>query len=182
MINHPITHQQVKELMYYDRKTGKMFWRHRTDKYIKRDCSRKSWNTKYAGNEIKSIDGKGYYFASIFGKQYGLHRLVWFYVYGKWPKIIDHINHDKLDNKLCNLRSVTVQQNNMNRRISANNTSGVFGVYLNKKKNLWCAQMKFNGKTYHLGSSKNKDEAIKLRKAEEQRLGFHKNHGGEYAK
>ncbi len=65
----------------------------------------------------------------------------------------------------------------MNQKINSQNTSGVCGVYFNKKSKIWCAQMKFNSKTYHLGSSKNFEDAVKLRKAEEKRLGFSERHG-----
>jgi len=124
-----------------------------------------------------NIDGKGYNSVFIMGEQYRVHRLIWLLVYGHFPKIIDHINGDKLDNRLENLKEVTQQENLMNQRRSSKNTSGVTGVYFNKKRGLWCAQMKFNGETYHLGSSKNKEEVIEMRKKEEQRLGFSRRHG-----
>lgn len=167
----------LRSLVNYNPETGVMVWRERTSEHISRDSSRKTWNTRYAGTKVSTIDSKGYLFVSINGKQYRLHRLAWLYVYGKHPNIIDHINGDRLDNRISNLRDVNHQQNHMNRKRSSRNSSGVTGVYLNKGKDIWCAQMKFNGKTYHLGSSKSFFEAICMRKSEERRLGFSHNHG-----
>lgn len=75
----------------------------------------------------------------------------------------DHINRNKLDNRKCNLRTVTRSQNNFNSLPPKDNKSGVKGVWWSKRWKLWYAQIKVNGKTYCLGSSKIKKEAIKLR-------------------
>jgi hypothetical protein len=167
----------IRQLIRYEPDTGKVFWKKRDVSLFKSSRSCRSWNTRYAGKEIMNIDGKGYNSVFIMGEQYRVHRLIWLLVYGHFPKIIDHINGDKLDNRLENLKEVTQQENLMNQRRSSKNTSGVTGVYFNKKRGLWCAQMKFNGETYHLGSSKNKEEVIEMRKKEEQRLGFSRRHG-----
>ena len=176
-IKHPINWQQAVEIIKYDSESGKCYWRERTKKYINKDCSRNSWNTRYANKEITTTDGKGYLKANIFGRQYPLHRLVWLICNKEYPEIIDHINGIRSDNRIVNLRSVTHQQNHLNNSRASNNTSGVTGVYFNKNKNLWCAQMKYNGKTYHLGSSKIKNIAVKMRKDEERKLGFSTRHG-----
>jgi hypothetical protein len=177
MITHPINAELARELISYDKDTGNLYWKPRTEKHIKKSCSLKSWNSRYAGSQITTIDTKGYYFCSIYGKQYRAHRLAWLIHYGEWPKFIDHKDGVRVNNKLENLADVTAQQNHMNLSIASNNTSGVTGVYFNKNSGIWCAQMKFNGKTYHLGSSKNKSDVVAIRKAEEERLGFSKRHG-----
>ncbi|WP_373089335.1 HNH endonuclease [Zhongshania sp.] len=177
-----MTPELIRELVFYNPDTGDMIWRERDRKYFSKDCSHKTWNTKYAGKPAVTKDGKGYRVITIFGKRYLVHRLAWLYMHGEWPEIIDHINGDKLDNRLCNLRSVTQQQNHMNNRLASNNTSGVTGVYFNKLRAIWCAQMKFNGETYHLGSSPIFEEAVAMRKAEEKRLGFSKRHGEKSAR
>lgn len=167
----------IEQLIRYETDTGKCFWKKRDVSLFKSNWSCRSWNTKYAGKEIMNVDGKGYNSVFIMGKQYRVHRLIWLLVYGYFPKIIDHINGNRLDNRLKNLMEVTHQENLMNQRRSSKNTSGVTGVYLNKKRGVWCAQMKFNGITYHLGSSKNKEDVIEMRKKEERRLGFSRRHG-----
>ena len=167
----------LKQLVHYCKETGSMTWKRRDVSFFKSQRSCDSWNTKYAGKEIITVDGKGYLCGMFFEKRYLLHRMAWLYEYGVFPKIIDHIDGNRKNNALHNLREVTSQQNHMNQRRSSKNTSGVTGVYFNKRKNIWCAQMKFNGKTYHLGSSKFFDEAVKMRKNEEWRLGFSERHG-----
>lgn len=78
--------------------------------------------------------------------------------------VVDHINGDTLDNRKENLRIVTHQQNMMNQRVlPSNNTSGVIGVGWNKENSCWDAQIKYNQIMYHLGSYKNKEDAIKAR-------------------
>jgi len=167
----------LKNIIDYNPETGEVFWKQRCAHLFKNESSCKSWNTRYAGKQIHNVDGKGYNSVFILGNQYRVHRLIWLLVYGYFPKTIDHVNGNPLDNRLENLRSVTSQENHMNQKISSANTSGVTGVYFNRSRGLWCAQMKFNGKAYHLGSSKNKSEAIGLRKKEEERLGFSRRHG-----
>lgn len=167
----------VRSLIEYNPDTGVATWKQRTSEHISRSSSLKSWNTQFAGKQVKTVDGKGYYHFSYKGKFYRLHRMIWLYVHGEMPNIIDHINGDRLDNRLCNLRNTNQQSNSMNQRRSSKNTSGVAGVYKNKRSDRWCAQMKFNGKTYHLGSSKSFFEAICMRKSEERRLGFSLDHG-----
>jgi len=169
----------LKTLVSYDAETGEMVWLERPHCLFKNKQAAKSWNTRYSGKKATTVDGKGYLVISIFEKRYLVHRLAWLYTYGEWPDVIDHINGVKTDNRLCNIRNVTQQSNHMNNRKARNNTSGATGVYLNKRNNLWCAQMKFNGKTYHLGSSRNFDEAVQMRKAEEKRLGFSERHGSD---
>ena len=63
--------------------------------------------------------------------------------------IVDHINNNKLDNNIRNLRFVTHQENNMNRKLSSKNTSNFKGVSFSKQRNKWCAQIKINGKQYN---------------------------------
>jgi thiamine pyrophosphokinase len=75
----------------------------------------------------------------------------------------DHINGDRLDNRQCNLRTATHQQNQINRHHQKNNTSGVIGVNWNKNAGKWQACIKINGKNKHLGYFSNKNDAINTR-------------------
>ena len=83
---------------------------------------------------------------------------------------IDHINGDNIrDNRKINLRLATRSQNNMNRKIQCNNTSGVVGVYYDNTKKKWGAQLGLNKKTIHLGYYDDFDEAVKARKQGEEK-------------
>ena len=78
-------------------------------------------------------------------------------------KCIDHIDNNRQNNNLINLRYATVQENAQNASLSSKNTSGTKGVSWNNKTNKWTAQIYINGKTINLGSFINKDDAIKIR-------------------
>lgn len=82
-------------------------------------------------------------------------------------KVVDHINHNPLDNRKENLRICTPQQNNMNRSNRYNNTSGVKGVHWDKEYNKWRCQITINKKTIHLGRFNSIEEAIEVRKQAE---------------
>ena len=84
-------------------------------------------------------------------------------------KIVDHINHNKRDNRKYNLREVTDSQNSMNKGIRSNNTSGVTGVYFKKESNKWFAIITVNKKIINLGYFKNFEDAVKARKEAEEK-------------
>ena len=89
--------------------------------------------------------------------------------------VVDHINGDTLDNRKCNLRICTNQQNTMNSMIGKNNTSGITGVYWDKSRSKWEVEIMLNRKKIHLGRYGNKEDAIKARKLGEEK------YFGEYA-
>ena len=101
----------------------------------------------------------------IYNKKIGLlHRLI---MNCPEDKVVDHINHNPLDNRKCNLRICTYSQNNMNKDIQSNNTSGYPGVYWSKTENKWYARIKINGKNICLGYYINKEDAIESKKQAE---------------
>lgn len=103
------------------------------------------------GREVGCIDS-GYVRLSVAGKIYKGHRLAWFYTYGEWPSgDIDHVNGDKSDNRICNLRKASRGQNMMNIGLKKHNTSGYKGVSYYRKTGKWKAQIQSNGKKVGLG-------------------------------
>lgn len=106
------------------------------------------------GKIIKSKDSYGYIKINIrLNKkivEVKAHRFAWFYVYGKLPTaVIDHINRDKTDNRLCNLRELSIQQNTFNREVKG----------YTKVRNLYQAQITHNYKNKNLGYYKTEDDA-----------------------
>ena len=81
--------------------------------------------------------------------------------------VIDHINHNPLDNRRDNLRICTQQENDFNKSIQCNNTSGVPGVYFVKRRNKWQAQIKINRKNIFLGYYNTIEEAAEARRLAE---------------
>ena len=101
----------------------------------------------------------------IGGSNLLVHRMIWEYVNGPIPKdmVIDHINGIKTDNRICNLRLVTVSQNQENRLHAQvdNLTSGLKGVWFHKERKKWVAEIRKNGQKYYLGLFVTKDDAKK---------------------
>ena len=81
----------------------------------------------------------------------------------------DHINGKRFDNRKCNLRIATRYQNNMNMRLSRNNTSGVKGVNFDKRLQQWRSRIGFNKKTIELGYFDKFEDAVKARKEAEEK-------------
>ncbi len=89
-----------------------------------------------------SINGDGYVCIKFNGVNLLAHHLAWFYIHGAWPKIIDHVNHIRHDNRILNLRLATLSENGQNRKGPAkNNKSGFLGVCWHKHRRRWIAQI-----------------------------------------
>jgi hypothetical protein len=71
------------------------------------------------------------------GRRTSAHRAAWFSMHGEWPSEIDHVNRDQRDNRSCNLRRSTRQQNNFNRSKFSTNKSGEKGVLFDRANNRW---------------------------------------------
>ena len=121
---------------------------------------------------------RGHREIEVKGKQYKAHRLIWLYVYEKFPDgHIDHINGDPLDNRIENLRDVTQQENNKNACKRKDNKSGHTGVCWNKYREKWHAQIKVNGVSTYLGYFNVLEDAVAARQAASVKHGYHANHG-----
>ena len=165
-----LTQAELKEQLHYNPETG-LFTRLVANS-----------NSVNIGDIANNLDRYGYIQISINNKNYKAHRLAFLYIEGELPpEQVDHINHIRNDNRWINLRKVTNQENQKNRTISKNNTSGVVGVVWYKRDKIWKAQIKINGKNKHLGYYAYKSEAAKARKAAEKKYGFHINHGANYS-
>ena len=125
------------------------------------------------GNEAGYICKEGYRVIGINRTQYLAHRLLWKLHTGKDPSYeIDHINRCREDNRIENLRVVTQSENLKNKTKYINNTSGYSGVVFNKKEQRWQARINVDKKSIHLGTFKEKSEAIDARKQGEKKYGF----------
>lgn len=154
------TQARLRDLFTYDPDTG-IFTSRKTGKRAGRFVSR------------------GYWAISFDGASQRAGRMAWLYVHGELnPDLhIDHVNGDRSDDRIANLRAVTRLENNRNIGMQRNNKSGVMGVYWHSKSNRWRAYIRVNYKACSLGSFTSKDDAVAARKAAEERFGFHPNHG-----
>lgn len=118
-----------------------------------------------AGEEVGTLDGKGYYHVSVGKKFIRLHRMIVFLVTGELPRAVDHVNHCRTCNAWHNIRSADFKGNAGNSSLSSRNTPGVKGVSLNRKSGWWHAQIKINGKQTYLGRRQTIAEAALLYEA-----------------
>jgi len=117
------------------------------------------------GRIPKYVGKNGYMQISIQYKKYYLHRLAWLYMYGFMPeKEIDHINGNKSDNRICNLREATRTQNRHNTKVSKRNKSGHKNISLHTTSKLWRVVMYKNGTTVVNKYFKEIDDAIDFSK------------------
>lgn len=144
-----ITQQLLKEYLEY--RDGHLWW-------IKKRQGIKV-GQRYGSNN------HGYIRGGFFGKHFYEHRLIWLYHYGKWPMYIDHINGDRSDNRIENLRVCTQQQNTYNTRARPLSTSTYKGVHFRKDTSKWVAQYTHNGKNIHIGCFNNEKDASNAYKA-----------------
>lgn len=99
---------------------------------------------------IGSVNSNGYRVISVLGHAYNAHRLAWMLHHGEIPDFIDHINQDKADNRLANLRLASPSQNKANTKVRADSTTGLKGV--KPKSGKFLATITKDGKRTHLGT------------------------------
>ena len=116
-----------------------------------------------------SLNAAGYLRANIKRKYYRMHRYLLGLDDDDKEIMVDHINHNTLDNRRANLRIVSPAQNAKNVSISISNTSGTTGVSWNKRSEKWEAYIRVNKKRKFLGYYKDINDAIKARKDAEQK-------------
>lgn len=135
-----ITAEEIRERMSYDPESGEFL----------RD-----------GQKCVRIDKNyGYGLIHYHGYSYKAHRLAWLHFYGRWPvKFLDHINHDRADNRISNLREATYQQNAVHRR--GYSKHGVKGVSYQPKyiHRPWVAVCRADGKRLYIGAFSTKEAA-----------------------
>ena len=128
------------------------------------------------GKALKDEAGtiaNGYVQLCLDGRQYMAHRMAWLYVYGTFPNgEIDHINRNKGDNRIENLRDVTKSTNQCNKKRMSNNTSGVTGVCWDKGTSKWLATISYNCKRIKLGRFNNFNDAVDARKVAEKKYKY----------
>ena len=147
-------------MLNYNSETGIFTWK------VNRGCIKK-------GNIAGHIAGHGYIGIRVKYKLYYAHRLAWLYVYGFIPEnYLDHINRNRSDNRIENLREASVQCNARNCKVKKTNTSGITGVSWYKRDKKWLVGIKINGRRINLGRFKTKKEAAKARWDGEKKYGF----------
>jgi hypothetical protein len=144
-----ISHDFLTSILDYDPESGLFFWKNL-------EGNKKRLNGKVAG--AKHI--QGYWMLQIKEQRFLAHRLAWFYVHKEWPaKNIDHIDRNKLNNKITNLRLGDQSQNSANQKIKKNNQSGIKGVSYRRDIKKWRARIMVNRKEITLGVFETSEDA-----------------------
>lgn len=116
-MNHPVDPEIVRRLLDYDPDTGLFTWRERPRSMFATLNACNTWNTRFAGRPAMwRLDAQGYHSGKLFGRHYKAHRLALCIINGRWPSDeVDHMNLDRADNRLCNLREASRAENMRNR-------------------------------------------------------------------
>jgi hypothetical protein len=150
-----LTQDLLKELFEY--RDGVLYWK-----------VSKATNIK-VGDAAGYLNSNGYFYTKVNKKKYLNHRLIFLMHHGYLPQFLDHIDGNRVNNKIENLRPATPFENNRNARTRKDNTSGIKGVYWNKRAKKWMAKIKINKERKHIGCFKTLEEAAEaIKKAREE--------------
>ena len=178
-----LTTEIVRELMDYEPETGVFTWRPRAMEWFPSGRSCKIWNTRYAGKSAGSVkkNNSGYprWDICVLGKYHRASRLAFLWMGEPLPEEVDHLNGDSLDNRWANLLASNNAENQKNRSMSRDNTSGINGVCWHKATGKWRSQVSINGKYRHLGLFDNINEAAAAASICRSSNGFTERHGQE---
>lgn len=148
-----LSHERLLAELDYNADTGVFVWRERRKGQRPDRVAGTRHSAGYITINLKRHGVGAIHFA---------HRLAWYYVHGRWPEgVIDHINGDRADNRIANLRDVSPSINGQNRKgPQSNSRSGVLGVSWKACRSRWLAQIRTGtGSTKVLGTFRTKEEA-----------------------
>lgn len=159
--------EQLKSLFLYGTATGNFYRK-------VAPC-----NSVKVGDRAGTVRYDGYTYIRFQGKPQAAHRLAWLFMYGSWPKSrLDHINGDKSDNRIANLRLVTQSQNQLNRKRCSRNSTGIKGVAVHSASGKYQVTLTVDGKKKHFGLFEDLETAeLVARGARVKYHGEYCNHG-----
>ena len=140
----------INTILRYEPETGRFFW------------TRFRGGSAKAGARAGSLDSSGYFQIQISKKMHLSHRLAWFFTHGEFPKgMLDHINGDRQDNRICNLREVTASENAINRAARSCSELGYKGVSADKRTGRFRAYLGVGGKMKTIGVFATVEDAVR---------------------
>lgn len=149
-----ITASQLREAVHYNPDTGR-------------------FTRRSNGTPMEHLCGSGYYCLNLFKRSRLAHRMAYYYMTGRLPEKVDHIDGNRLNNEWKNLREATHAENMWNTGMITTNASGVKGVHWHKKYKKWVAEIRVNKKKHYVGSFSDLEDARLAIEARRKEL-----HGG----
>lgn len=147
--NTPLTAERLRAALRYEPETGRFY---RLGPIMGR---------ARAGEPAGRTDERGYRYIRVYRRRYIAHRLAWLYVHGQWPsRDLDHINRDRSDNRISNLRECDNSHNQANQSGIRRNVSGLRGVSWDRLVGKWTARIAKDGVTHRLGVFVDKHQAF----------------------
>jgi hypothetical protein len=173
-----ISIKELHLLLYADFDKGIIYWKPRPIEMFKAKRWFTAWNNRFANKPaFTSTNRDGYKTGSLLKRPVTAHRMIFALKHNYWPEFIDHVNGNRSDNRVENLRDATRHDNGRNAKRPCHNTSGHIGVSWNNRDKRWAAYITINRKRKSLGNFFDKESAITCRKHYEKIYGFHENHG-----
>ncbi len=169
-----LTQAELKAALDYDPETGGFVWKWREGTW-------KGVNKRYAGKpagHVNRVNKNRYIQIGLNGVSYYAHRLAWLYMTGELPEAeVDHIDGDGRNNRIGNLRSVTIRENTVNMPLRSDSTTGATGVCWDKMYQKYLVRVSHNGKPVHGGHFVAFEDAVARAQAMRREFGYHPNHG-----
>lgn len=155
----------IFECLHYNQNTGII------------TCARKYSTRSVVGAEVGTLNPDGYRRIQYKNKVYMAHRVAWLLHYGSWPdKEVDHVDGNKLNNAISNLRCVHTKDNCKNRGVSKHNKTGHPGVQFDSATGKWRVQFRINKKNKHFGLFEDFNEAVDVAREQYIHHGFSERH------
>lgn len=153
-----LTAEQVRAVLHYSPETGVLTWRVDT-------------GTAKALDTAGVVGDHGYVLVGLRRRVYRAHRLAWLWVHGRWPTgSLDHVDGDRQNNRLSNLREATHTQNLQNSKRAREMASGLKGAYPTANGQTWTSRIRHNGRSVYLGCFSTPEAAHAAYRAAAERL------------
>ncbi|MEE6016262.1 HNH endonuclease [Escherichia coli] len=166
----------LRECFSYNPDTGELFWNARPVSHFKSENACSAWNGRYANKPCGCIRPDGYVKTSVNKVSYLAHRIIWKMITGIDCEFIDHVNGVKSDNRISNLRDVTMTENNRNMTGGRDSDDAFIGVYWHRQRSKWMARIRSEDSERYIGIFDEIKPAVLAYNAECERL------HGEYGK
>ena len=151
--------EKLYECFTLDANLGILIWNPRPIHHFKNLNAMNRFNTLFSGKVAGCVCGSGYTLVSIDNRLHKLHRLIYLMHHGICDMRVDHIDGNRTNNSISNLRLVSKEQHQWNKGIGKTNKSGVKGVSWRESHNAWYAQCGFNGVNHQFGYFNTIEEA-----------------------